>query len=56
MGTPYNYGSSLLHKYFDCNNYVYKANIYFESLCQAILLFRYTDPNNFYALEINLAG
>lgn len=55
-GSQYNYGTSLIHKDFDCNDYILKVNVYFEVLSQAIILFRYSDPNNFYALEINLNG
>jgi len=52
-GNEYNYGSMLFNKKFDCNDGLFKANVYFNSLGFVVLVFRYYNANNFYALELN---
>lgn len=56
MGSEYNYGTSLLSKIFSCGEGVYSVNVYMEQARQAAILFRYSDENNFYAVELNQVG
>ncbi len=56
QGTDFNYGSVLINKNFDCSDALFKANVYFETVGQASLVFRYYDENNYYSLEMNVPG
>lgn len=42
-GTNSNYGSYLYNKKFDCNDGLYKINVYFEKLGNAIIIARFYD-------------
>jgi len=53
IGSEMSYGAILKNKKFDCNDGLMKVNVYFETIGNAIILFRYYDDNNFYALELN---
>lgn len=55
-GSDYNYGSMLYNKKFDCNDGLFKVNVYFNTVEYAIILLRYYDASNFYALELNKPG
>lgn len=55
-GSDYDYGSVLLNKNYDCNDGLFKANVYFNTLGHAVIMVRYYDENNFYALELNGKG
>lgn len=52
-GRPYAYGTLLINKKFDCADGMFKANVYFNQLGEAIIVVRYYDEANFYALELN---
>lgn len=56
VGSEMAYGSVLLNKKFDCNDGLMKVNVYFETLGAAVIVFRYYDAANFYALELNTVG
>jgi len=51
-----NYGTVLKNKAFDCNDGLFKVNVYFESKGNVAILFRYYDDQNFYSLELNTPG
>lgn len=55
-GSDYDYGTVLFNKNFDSNDGLYKANVYFNTLGMAVIMVRYYDENNFYALELNAPG
>jgi hypothetical protein len=46
----------LFNKNFDCNDGLYRVNVYFNALSEAIIMARYYDENNFYAIELNGVG
>lgn len=46
----------LYNKKFDCNDGLYKVNVYFNTVEYAIILLRYYDEANFYSLELNKPG
>jgi hypothetical protein len=46
----------LIHNNFDCNDGLYKVNVYWNSLGMAVIMLRYYDESNFYALELNAPG
>lgn len=46
----------LLHKKFDCNDGLFKVNVYWEQMGHAIIMLRYYDELNYYALEMNSYG
>lgn len=53
QGDAFNYGSMLINKNFDCSNAEFHVNVFLTTSNMAILFFRFYDPNNFYALELN---
>jgi len=53
VGTEYNYGSILKNKNFDCNDGIMRVNVYFETVGNAAIMFRYYDEANWYSLELN---
>jgi hypothetical protein len=55
-GSEYNYGSSLINKEFEGSEGIYNVNVYMDKAKQAAILFRYSDENNFYAVELNQPG
>lgn len=46
----------LIHNNFDCNDGMYKVNVYWNSLGMGVIMLRYYDELNFYALELNAPG
>jgi len=46
----------LIHRKFDCNDGYFKANVYWKSIGPSIIILRYYDERNFYALELNSKG
>lgn len=55
-GTDYIYGTILINKNFDCHDGLYKINLYFNTLGQAVIIARYYDSQNFYAIELGFPG
>lgn len=41
---------------FDCNDGLYRVNLFFNTLGAAIIVARYYDDKNFYAIELNTPG
>jgi len=56
VSNEYSYGTILVNKKFDCHDGLYKINVYFNTIGRAVIMIRYYDESNFYALELNFDG
>lgn len=56
LGSEYNYGTKLLSKNFECGEGIFLINVFTVHEKQGAILFRYSDDNNFYAIEFNQPG